>query len=53
MGDTELKVPTTDSRDHAHAVNRAALASVPIVGAAASELFTSLVTPPIERRKSE
>lgn len=39
--------------DVAHAVVRAAIGSVPYVGAAGVELFTMLVAPPLARRQSE
>jgi hypothetical protein len=37
--------------DHAHAVVRAALGALPLGGSAAVELFNTIVTPPIERRR--
>ncbi len=39
--------------DIAYGVAKAALGSIPIVGAAASELLQLLVTPPLEKRRNE
>ena len=39
--------------DKAHRVARAALSAIPGVGGAAVELFSSLIEPPLERRKRE
>jgi len=43
----------TTSKDVAYATAKAVLGSVPIVGAAASELLGLIVTPPIEKRREE
>lgn len=43
----------TSAGDHAHTAAKAALSLVPIVGGPAVELFNSLVTPPLERRRTE
>ena len=48
--DEELTPPETSGGDHAHAVTRAGLSSIPLVGGAAAELFSALVTPPLEAR---
>ena len=45
--------PSKTGRDAAHAVAKAGLSAVPIVGAAAAELFAAIVQPPIERRRDE
>ncbi|MGH8612142.1 MAG: hypothetical protein ACREYF_08900, partial [Gammaproteobacteria bacterium] len=37
---------------HAHRVARAAIGSVPVVGSAAVEAFSALVTPPLEKRRT-
>ena len=39
--------------DHVHTFTRAGLGSLPVVGNAAVELFNSVVTPPLERRRDE
>jgi len=39
--------------DAAIAIAKAGLQSVPLVGGAAAELFNSIVTPPLERRRLE
>jgi len=49
---TKKDTPFSESHgDHAHAVVRAALGSLPLGGSAAVELFNTIVTPPIERRR--
>lgn len=40
-------------KDVAYAVAKAGIGSIPIIGAAASELLQLLVTPPIEKRRNE
>ena len=40
-------------QDIAYGVAKAVIGSVPLVGAAATELFQLIVTPPIERRRNE
>jgi len=53
MEDDRKPVPISKSAgDHAHTVAKAGLGSIPVVGAAASELFTSIVTPPLEKRRN-
>lgn len=46
-----MKKETKD--DISYSVAKAALGSIPIVGAAASELLQLLVTPPLEKRRNE
>jgi hypothetical protein len=43
--------PRSGVGDAAHAVVKAGLSSIPIVGGAATELFNAFITPPIERRR--
>ena len=43
--------PKSGVGDAAHAVVKAGLSSIPIVGGAATELFNAFITPPIERRR--
>ncbi len=47
------EAPEETAGDTFHAVVRASLSAVPMVGGAAVELFTQLVTPPLERRRAE
>lgn len=53
MAKGELEIPSATAKDRALVVVRAAIAAAPVVGGAALELFTALVTPPLEKRKSE
>ena len=50
---SDLAAPVLDGWDHAHATVRAALATIPVAGGAATELFNALVTPPIEKRRAQ
>jgi hypothetical protein len=45
--------PKPDAKDRAHAALRSALAAIPYGGGAAIELVSAIVTPSLERRKSE
>jgi hypothetical protein len=45
--------PETTTGDKAHTLAKAGLASIPVVGGAAAELFSALVTPPLEKRRRE
>jgi hypothetical protein len=45
--------PKTGVGDVAHAVAKAGLGYIPIVGAAATELFSLIITPPITKRRDE
>lgn len=45
--------PEPGKGDAAHAVVRAGLSAIPMLGGAAIELFSAIVTPPLERRRSE
>jgi len=47
------EVSRPDSHDVGQAVVRAAVASVPVLGSAASELLNVVVTPPLEARRNE
>ena len=54
MSETEmLEVPEADWKDRAHTLVRAGLGSVPVVGAAAAELFQMVITPSLEKRRAE
>lgn len=48
-----MKVPENDKLDYLHVSVKAILSSVPTVGGVASELFNTLITSPIERRRKE
>jgi hypothetical protein len=45
--------PEKSAGDAVHAVARAGLGAIPVAGAAASELLIAIVTPPLEKRRSE
>jgi hypothetical protein len=47
------KSPKRKSSDVGYAIAKAGISSLPIVGAAASELLSLIVSPPLEKRKSE
>jgi hypothetical protein len=49
----KYKTPERKAGDAGYAVVKAGLSSLPIVGAAASELLGLIVSPPLEKRKSE
>lgn len=51
--DMNLVVPAESLGDRAHALVRSILGAVPGAGQAAIELFTALVTPPLEKRREE
>ena len=51
MQDSNLTPPTAKGADKAYALAKAALGSIPIAGAAATELFTSVVAAPLEKRR--
>lgn len=53
MTESKIDVPSKTKVDHALVVIRAAIAATPLVGGSAVELFNALVTPPLEKRKSE
>jgi hypothetical protein len=45
--------PKTGKADVAHALAKAVISEVPLIGAPAAELFSLVVTPPLERRRTE
>jgi len=53
MPDDKLEVPKKSIGDTAHALARAGLSAVPVVGGPAVELFQSVVQPPLEKRRVE
>jgi hypothetical protein len=46
-----LEPPTSSAGDKAHALAKAGIGSIPLVGAAATELFQMVIAPPLERRR--
>jgi len=46
-------VPEPDWKDRTYAIVRAGVGSIPIVGAAATELFQMVITPSLEKRRVE
>ena len=48
-----MDVPEGAVGDFAHTIVKAGISTLPIVGGPAAELFASLVTPPLERRRNE
>jgi len=51
MTKREKILPTTSTGDHLHAVAKAGLAAVPILGGPAAELFTQVIVPPLTKRR--
>jgi hypothetical protein len=49
----QLTPPASSLGDKAHALAKAGIGSIPLVGAAATELFQMLLAPPLERRRQE
>ena len=47
------KVPQATVADHAHSTGRAIVGSIPGVGAAAAELFNTVIQPPLELRRNK
>lgn len=48
-----MKQPEATRGDAAHAVVKAALSAVPVVGGPATELFSAIIEPPLTRRRNE
>ena len=46
-------VPEATLGDRLHTLAKAGIASIPLIGAAASELFTVILAPPLEKRRVE
>jgi hypothetical protein len=53
VADDKLKVPKRTGGDAAHAVVKAGLSAVPVVGGTAVELFQYVVQPPLEKRREK
>jgi len=49
----KIESPKTTKGDAAHAIIKAGLSAIPVVGGPAVELFQHLVQPPLERRRGE
>lgn len=45
--------PDSTTGDHVHTLARAGVGSLPVIGAAATELFQKLIVPPLEKRRQE
>lgn len=50
---SEFEVPKATPKDAAHSLTKAALASIPVIGGAATELFQQVVQPPLVKRQLE
>ncbi len=44
--------PKPTDKDHVHTLARAGIGSIPVIGAAATELFQMIITPSLEKRKA-
>jgi len=47
------EAPEATLEDRLHTLAKAGIASIPVIGAAASELFTVILAPPLEKRRVE
>jgi hypothetical protein len=52
MNTNDLSIPEKSAGDNVNALVRAGLGAIPIAGSAAVELFSSLITPPLESRRN-
>jgi hypothetical protein len=53
MPEHHLTPPKEDSGDQLHMLARAGIASIPLIGGAALELFNTIIAPPIAKRRNE
>jgi hypothetical protein len=53
MADDKLQVPKRSKGDVVHAVAKAGLSAIPVVGGPAAELFQNVIQPPLEKRRGE
>lgn len=53
MADDQLKAPKQSKGDVAHALTKAGLSAIPVVGSPAAELFQYVIQPPLEKRRGE
>ena len=51
MAEDKLSVPEKTGGDAAHAIAKAGLSAIPVVGGPAAELFQYIVQPPLEKRR--
>lgn len=51
--DKDYEVPKSSKGDVVHAIARAGIGSLPVVGAAGVELFSQVISPPIENRRNK
>ncbi len=49
MANKNLQVPKRAKGDVAHAVTKAGLSAIPVLGGAAAELFQNVIQPPLEK----
>ena len=49
----EYEPPSETSADHVHALARAGISSIPVVGGAGVELFNAVIAPPLRKRQVE
>jgi len=47
------KIPQKSAGDHVHKAIRIAASGIPVVGGCVTEIFTAIITPPLERRRDE
>lgn len=48
-----IETPKATTGDHLHSLARAGVGSIPLIGAAATELIQILIAPPLEKRRQE
>lgn len=53
MTDDKLQPPKRTKGDAAHAIAKAGLSAVPVIGGPAAELFQNVIQPPLEKRRTE
>jgi len=53
MADDKHQVPKQSIGDVAHAIAKAGLSAIPVVGSPVAELLQLLIQPPIEKRRTE
>lgn len=53
MAHGKSKVPKKSKGDIVHAITKAGLSSIPVVGGPAAELFQNVIQPPLEKRREE
>ena len=53
MSDDKLEVPNKSIGDTAHAIAKAGISAIPVIGGPAAELFQYVVQPPLEKRREK